>query len=158
MKLWPIMNDGTVGNLPYALPEVARPVLATFAKMYETTPYLPPWIGYVASEGDVLLGTCAFKTAPKNGVVEIAYFTFPGHEGRGVATRMAQRLIEISFDSDPSARVIAQTLPAHGASTRVLQKLGFGWRRSLQHPEDGLVWEWHHERPPEPVATADVKD
>jgi RimJ/RimL family protein N-acetyltransferase len=114
--------------------------------MYETTAYFPPWIGYLASEGDVLVGTCAFKSAPKDGVVEIAYFSFPGHEGRGVATQMAQTLIEISSAADPSVTVIAQTLPARGASTRVLQKLGFSWRRSLQHPEDGLVWEWHHEK------------
>ncbi len=146
MKLWPIERDGAVGNLPHSLPEVAKPVLGAFAKMYETTAYLPPWIGYLASEGDVLLGTCAFKSAPKGGYVEIAYFSFPGHEGRGVATRMAQRLVEISFGADPSVTVIAQTLPEHGASTRVLQKLGFDWRRSLQHPEDGLVWEWHREK------------
>ncbi|HEY5552657.1 MAG TPA: GNAT family N-acetyltransferase [Opitutaceae bacterium] len=146
MKLWPLEHDGTVGNLPYPLPEVVKPVLATFAKMYETTPYQPPWIGYLASEGEVLIGTCAFKSAPKDSIVEIAYFSFPGHEGRGVATRMAQKLVEISHATDPSVTVIAQTLPAHGASTRVLQKLGFIWRRSLQHPEDGLVWEWHHEK------------
>ena len=143
MKLWPLDRDGTVGNLPCQVPEFVKPVLATFASMYETAAYLPPWIGYLASEGDVLVGTCAFKSAPKDGVVEIAYLSIPEHEGRGVATRMAQMLIEISEAADPGVTVIAQTLPAHGASTRVLQKLGFSWRRSLEHPEDGLVWEWH---------------
>jgi len=146
MKLWPLERDGTGGPLPTPLPEAAKPVLATFAKMYETTPYLPPWIGYLASEDDVLVGTCAFKSAPKEGVVEIAYFSFPGHEGRGVATRMAQQLIDISHAADPSVTVIAQTLPAYGASTRVLQKLGFVCRRSLPHPDDGLVWEWQQEK------------
>lgn len=148
MKLWPLACDGTTGSMPYLIPEVAKPVLETFAQMYATTEYLPPWIGYLASEGEALVGTCAFKSAPKDGVVEIAYFTFPAHEGKGVATRMARKLVEIAQEADSSVTVIAQTLPVHGASTQILQKLGFTWRRSLQHPEDGLVWEWRHEKKP----------
>jgi ribosomal-protein-alanine N-acetyltransferase len=143
MKLWPLQRDSTVPDLPFPLPEVVLPVLATYRGMYETTPYVPPWIGYLASEEDRLVGTCAFKGAPKDGRAEIAYFTFPEYEGKGVATRMARQLVEIATAADPGVLVTAQTLPAHSASTSILQKLGFVLHRSLIHPEDGLVWEWH---------------
>ena len=146
MKFWPLSREGTATSLPYSLPDHMLPILAIFAKMYDTQEYRPPWIGYLVSEGDTLVGTCAFKSVPIEGVVEIAYSSFPGHEGKGVATRMAQDLLKIAKAEDLTVTVIAQTLPEPSASTRVLQKLGFTWRRSLQHPEDGLVWEWHHEK------------
>lgn len=101
-----------------------------------------PWVGYLAEERGVPVGTCAFKTPPVAGEVEIAYFTFPGHEGRGVATRMAQRLIQVAAASGATL-IKAQTLPEANASTRVLEKLGFRLVGPVMHPEDGEVWEWH---------------
>jgi [ribosomal protein S5]-alanine N-acetyltransferase len=56
---------------------------------------------------------------------------------------MGRQLIELARKTDPSVRVTAQTLPTENASTRVLQKLGFTRIGEVNHPEDGLVWEWH---------------
>jgi RimJ/RimL family protein N-acetyltransferase len=141
MKFWPIQRDGSV-DVPYAVPEVVKPVLATFTTMYQTVAFCPPWIGYLVSEGETPVGTCAFKRPPAEGRVEVAYFTYPEHEGKGVATRMVEELIRIAAAEDPRLIVAAQTLPEHGASTRILQKHGFVFWGSLHHPEDGLVWEW----------------
>jgi len=74
--------------------------------------------------------------------VEIAYFTFPENEGQGVGTWMARRLLELAHRHDPTVRVVAQTLPEESASTAILRKIGFTWDRSVEHPEDGTVWEW----------------
>jgi hypothetical protein len=38
--------------------------------------------------------------------------------------------------------VAAQTLPEENASTTVLKKLRFRLVDILDHPEDGLIWEW----------------
>jgi hypothetical protein len=38
--------------------------------------------------------------------------------------------------------VAAQTLPEENASTSILKKLKFSFVGSVEHPEDGLVWEW----------------
>ena len=57
-----------------------------------STEIVPPWIGYLAIDGDTCIGSCGFNGPASEGVAEIAYFTFHGHEGRGVATRMAQAL------------------------------------------------------------------
>lgn len=128
-----------------ARPDVqASPVIkgaceATVA-MYEAAGSVSPWIGYLAIEDGAPVGACAFKTPPTAEGVEIAYFTFPGHEGRGVATRMARRLVEIAESQGVPMR--AQTLPEKNASTRILEKLGFSFMGPVQHPEDGEVWEW----------------
>ena len=104
--------------------------------------YRPPWVCYVAFDGPNCVGTCGFKTAPKNGAVEISYGTVQEHQGRGYATEMVRRLIEIARSTDPQVLVTAQTLPENNASVRVLKKQGFKYAGEVQHPEDGLVWEW----------------
>lgn len=103
-----------------------------------------PWMGYLAEECGIFVGTCAFKTPPESGEVEIAYFTFPENEGRGVATAMAQGLIDLA-SKHGVRRIKAQTLPEMNASTRILEKLGFKYSGPVNHPEDGDVWEWHWE-------------
>lgn len=124
------------------LPELATEVMHRTSEMYMTTGYRPPWVGYLALVNGECVGTCAFKAPPSDGRVEIAYFTFPGHEGKGVATEMAKCLVEKALDQEQSARICAQTLPEPNASTRVLEKLGFHHTSVLEHPEDGKVWEW----------------
>lgn len=142
MKLHPIQRDGTLADRTVVVPEVARDVMAIFTGMYAKA-YLPPWLGYIAVDNGAAVGTCAFKSPPVDGAVEIAYFTFPVHERRGAATRMARELVALARAADARLTVFAQTLPAEGASTRVLRRLGFEHVRDVQHPEDGLVWEWH---------------
>lgn len=142
MQLVGILHDGSTPGAPAALPEIARAVVESNVQMYSGGGATPPWIGYLAFEGQTCVGTCAFKSAPVKGAVEIAYFTFPGHESRGVATAMAHQLVEIAVTAAPEVKITAQTMPAEGASTRILRRNGFVFHRALQHPEDGPVWEW----------------
>lgn len=74
--------------------------------------------------------------------MEIAYFTFPEFEGRGFATEMAKQLLQIAATADSTVQVYAQTLPVNSASTKILEKLGFTLSGSINHSEDGIVWEW----------------
>lgn len=131
-----------------ALPDIVADVMSAMADMYRATGYQPPWIGYLAFDHGACVGTCAFKTPPVDMRAEIAYFTFPGYEGRGVATAMARRLVEMALAELPGVRIFAQTLPERNASTRVLEKLGFQWTREIEHPEDGRVWEWEMKAQP----------
>ncbi|MEM8494298.1 MAG: GNAT family N-acetyltransferase [Planctomycetota bacterium] len=96
-----------------------------------------------------LVGSCAFKAPPnEQGDIEIAYFSYPGHEGRGYASAMAVRLVELAAH-DPAVRhVIAHTLPEANASTRVLTKAGFTHAGDTIDPDDGPVWRW--QRPARP--------
>ena len=99
----------------------------------------------VVCETADVVGACGFTSPPAGGVVEIAYFTYPDFEGRGIATRMAKRLISIAQECDPSVRVIAHTLTEENASSHILKKLGFAFTGTVDHPEDGKIWEWSYE-------------
>src|ERR1700679_2668810 len=96
MKLVGINGDGTLMETTGPLHEVALSAIESTVQMYTKVGCNHPWIGYLAFEGRECVGTCAFTSARKGGVVEIAYFTFPKNEGRGVATRMAENLISIA--------------------------------------------------------------
>ena len=51
-----------------------------------------------------VVGSCAYKKPPtEDGIVEIAYFTFPGFERRGYATAVAAKLIRLAAPRRRSA-------------------------------------------------------
>jgi RimJ/RimL family protein N-acetyltransferase len=104
-----------------------------------------PWGGYLVVDESTreVVGSCAFKTPPTDeGNVEIAYFTYPGFEGRGYATEMTRRLIELARRSAAVRRIVAHTLPDTSASTRVLEKAGMALVGEVMDPDDGRVWRW----------------
>jgi RimJ/RimL family protein N-acetyltransferase len=142
MRLIPIERGGAFDEGFGRLPAEAEGVLQATSELYESVGFQPPWICYVAVTNDGVVGTCGFKAPPRDGRVEIAYFTFPGHEGKGVATQMAGQLLLIAQETKQSLIVAAQTLPDRNASHRVLEKLGFTCKGSLEHGEDGTVLEW----------------
>ncbi len=103
------------------------------------------WGGYFVVDVNTreIVGSCAFKGQPsEDGSVEIAYFTYPGFEGKGYATAMARKLIDLASDCTEVKRVIAHTLPEESASTRVLAKLEMRFVGEVTDPEDGRVWRW----------------
>lgn len=142
MKLIAIAAMGEpVKTLP-GLPDLAMQVGLAYRQLYLVVGFTPPWIGYLAQENDVCVGSCGFKGPPVNKRVEIAYFTFPEYEGRGFATQMARELLRIVSEADAEIITTAQTLPRESASTAILKKLEFALIGSVNHPEDGEVWEW----------------
>jgi len=141
-RLIPVDRDGKPRGYSGALPEVTAEVFRATAKLYDSVGFVEPWVGYLALAGDTPVGTCGFKSPPVDGRVEIAYFTFPEFEGRGFATAMAAELLAIAQRHRPSVVVAAQTLPERNASHRVLEKLRFCHVATIDHPEDGTVWEW----------------
>jgi RimJ/RimL family protein N-acetyltransferase len=103
---------------------------------------VPPWCGYIGWQGGVPMGFGGFVSPPDAAqVAEIGYLTFPAHEGRGVASAVAGGLIAIAR-AQGLASVIAHTLPAHNASTKVLERNGFVRDGEAQDPDEGTVWRW----------------
>jgi CYTH domain-containing protein/GNAT superfamily N-acetyltransferase len=137
------------------LDEPALEVCRSTAALYARCGFVPPWLGYLATAGDDVVGTCAFKSAPAAGEVEIAYFTFPRFEGRGIATAMARQLVSLARAIDPTLVLMAHTLPSANASTRVLEKLGFNRTGTGVDEEVGEVWQWKLAGEARPVAAAD---
>jgi RimJ/RimL family protein N-acetyltransferase len=142
LQLIAITQDGKLATPVASVSPLASQVIEATTQLYKAMGYEDPWVGYLALENGSCVGSCGFKSPPKNNRFEIAYFTFPAHESRGVATQMASALIRIATDKTPAVTVTAQTLPEENASTSVLKKLQFTFVGSVEHPEDGLVWEW----------------
>lgn len=101
-----------------------------------------PWCSYAVRDGGRLAGMGGFKGGPgADGQAEIAYLVFVPERGRGLATAIAARLVEIAVGHGV-AGVRAHTLPKHDASTRVLEANGFALKGAVDDPEDGTIWRW----------------
>jgi len=145
--LVPIDRDGNPLDFAGFLPAVTNEVFRATTELYEAVGFEEPWIGYLALAEGIAVGTCGFKSPPRDGRVEIGYLTFPEFEGRGIASAMAAALVTRARENDPAVMVAAQTLPGRNASHRVLEKLGFQHVETIDHPEDGPVWEWQLRTP-----------
>ena len=125
----------------------ARDVVSQTLDLLAKAPRDPVFGGYLAvdEEHGLVVGTCGFKHGPeRDGLVEIAYFTFPEFEGRGYATAMARELLALALGFKGVREVIAHTLPVPNASTRVLEKAGLIRTGEIVDPEDGRVWRWEY--------------
>ena len=112
--------------------------------LYARTGATAPWIGYFAIDritGDIL-GSCSFVGPPDEDSVEIAYFTFPASEGKGVASAMASELVSIARADGLTPKVHAFTLPVENPSTRIMQRLGFQRAGTSLDEEAGEIGRW----------------
>lgn len=130
---------GKVGTLT----DIARQVCAATTRLYADAGFVAPWLGYLAQRESKLVGACAFKAPPSDGKVEIGYLTFPGFEGRGVATEMVRQLLQIARAAQPQLTIVAHTANEENASNAVLKKFGFQFTGAFEDPEDGQMWSWH---------------
>lgn len=142
IRLVEITREGSPGETLSVVSAIAQEACASTAALYQKVGFFPPWIGYLAMRDSEMVGTCAFPAAPAAGRVEIAYFTFPAFEGRGIGTAMAAKLIAVARAVQPAIEIFAQTLPVTNASNSILKKLGFDLAGQVDHPEEGPVWEW----------------
>jgi len=107
----------------------------------------PTWGGRLIVDDSIqnVVGTCAFKTLPVGGEVEIAYCTFAPYESQCYATAMASLLVDVARNSGQVECVVAHTLPKTNASTRVLEKNQFRRAGTGMDDEVGLFWRWERE-------------
>lgn len=139
--LYPINEDGSV-QADMKLPKSAQEICESMVPVYRGQGFVKPWIGYLAVQNGNIVGTCAFKAPLRAGKVEIACFTFPEYEGRGIGTEMVRRLVAITRDVAPDAVIAAQTTTEESPSTKILVKLQFRKLAEVAQTDDGPVWEW----------------
>ena len=155
IRLDPVMEESLASDQAYMdamvqddWAKVAALVHRTVGRTLTATPVSIDkleWDGYFVVDTDTreVVGSCAFKGPPtEDGTAEIAYFTYPGFEGKGYATAMACKLIELAASCTRIKRVVAHTLPEENASTRVLEKVEMRFAGEVDDPEDGRVWRW----------------
>lgn len=124
------------------VPPMIRENSAATAALYQKVSFIPPWIGYLAVFDGEVVGGGAFVGPPKENRVEIAYFTLPEHEGKGMASRTAGTLVSIAREANPSIELFAKTLPQLNASTTILSRLGFRQIGSVVDDDIGEAWGW----------------
>jgi RimJ/RimL family protein N-acetyltransferase len=149
LRLVPIGADADIEGLAAELTAgfggdsgAARDILAETVEFLTRDPRPDPWGSYLGYAGESAVAMGAFKSAPDGtGAVEIAYMTFPAHEGKGYARAMVPTLYAMAVENGASL-VLAHTLPEENASNRALRSSGFDFAGEVSDPEDGLVWRW----------------
>lgn len=142
LRLIEIGREGAPARCPGQIPPAARDVLEGTVNLYESSGFVPPWIGYLADRDGDIVGAGAFFGAPRDGKVELGYQTFAEYEGRGVGSEIARMLVKLARDTDPSVTLLAQTEAREGASARILDKLGFAFESQTRSAEGRPVYQW----------------
>jgi [ribosomal protein S5]-alanine N-acetyltransferase len=141
MELKTININEDKANEIYASAECQQ-LINSMNEYYPKIGFNKPWVGYFIFKNDQVVGTGGFTGQPKNGKVEIAYWTFKEFEGQGVASFACKELISIARKTDPTLTIIAKTAPEHNTSTKILQKNGFELSEIVQDDEIGDAWLW----------------
>jgi len=111
-------------------------------EFYQKIGFNKPWVGYFAHNNNQVVGTGGFTGQPKDGKIEIAYWTFKEFEGQGIASFVCKQLITIAKTTDPEIIITAKTAPEHNASTKILQNNGFTFTEITLDDEIGNAWFW----------------
>ena len=117
-------------------------LLKSYEEYYPKIGYNLPWVGYFVVRETQIVGSCGFTGQPKEGKVEIAYWTFKEYEGQGIASNSCKELVLISQQHDPTIIITAKTAPEYNASTKILEKNGFIFTEIVQDEEIGDAWLW----------------
>ncbi len=109
---------------------------------YPKISFNKPWVGYFVFNDSKVVGTGSFTGQPKEGKVEIAYWTFKEFEGQGIASFACKELIAISKRTELTILITAKTAPEYNASTKILQRHGFEFSEIVHDEEIGDAWLW----------------
>ena len=104
----------------------------------------PKWATYlIVHDADAaLIGIGGFKGAPVDGMVEIGYAIAPVYRKQGHVDQCRCAPSWRSRALDGLRTVVADTLPEHNASTKVLTRCGFDHVGEVVDPDEGPVWRW----------------
>lgn len=117
-------------------------LLDIYVDYYPKIGFNLPWVSYLILSENQVVGTCGFTGQPRNGEVEIAYWTFKEFEGQGIASFACKELIRISHNAAPNIAITAKTSPEQNASTRILERNNFIFSGIVQDEEIGNAWLW----------------
>ena len=141
MNLSPIPLEPDLSNPMYQT-ENCQALISIYDEYYPKNGYEPPWTGYFIIKDNEVVGSCGFTKAPEDGVVEIAYWTFPEYEGQGIGSFACGELVRMANEADPTVRLTAKTAPEDNASVHILKKNNFVYTHVVQDEEIGDAWLW----------------
>ena len=145
MNLRPITLNENKANEAYASADCQQ-LLNMYDEFYPKIGLNIPWVGYFVVRQNQIVGSCGFVGQPKDGKVEVAYWTFKEFEGQGIASFACKELVSIANQADPNLTITAKTAPEHNASTKILQKNDFVFTEIVQDEEIGDAWLWTYKK------------
>ncbi|HRG25629.1 MAG TPA: GNAT family N-acetyltransferase [Chitinophagaceae bacterium] len=141
MRLTPIPLEPDLNN-PLYQNDNCQALICIYDEYYPRNGYQPPWTGYFIIKENEVVGSCGFTKAPEDGVVEIAYWTFPEYEGQGIGSFACGELVRLANETDPTVRITAKTAPEENPSVTILKKHQFQQAGVVQDEEIGEAWLW----------------
>lgn len=143
MKLRAIKQQEDKTNELYASAD-CQTLLAMYDDFYPKIGFNFPWVAYFVVRQDQIVGSCSFVGQPKDGKVELAYWTFMEFERQGIASFACKELVAIAKQTDPMVTITAKTAPEKNASTKILEYNNFVFTEIVQDDEIGDAWLWTH--------------
>jgi len=145
-----LRGDKSLGKLlsvrvPLLWTEFGDPIFRFSLEKVRENPNEAIWWTYlpILKQEKVLIGSCGYKGPPdKEGIVEIGYEITKEYRGLGLATELAQGLIDYAFGFPEVKAIKAHTLAYLNPSCSVLQKCGLKKNGELFDPDDGDIWQW----------------
>jgi [ribosomal protein S5]-alanine N-acetyltransferase len=122
-------------------------LLNSYDDYYQKIGFNIPWVGYFVVRQNKIVGSCGFTGQPKDGKVEISYWTFKDYEKQGIASFSCKELLSISQQHDPTVKITAKTAPEYNVSTKILQNNGFAFTTIVQDDGIGDAWLWTLKNP-----------
>lgn len=121
------------GGIPTPRAEIEEDVLPTFLAYYDRGPNWGFWAA-VEKNSAQFLGWFHLRPAPghRDDEPELGYRLRRSAWGMGYATEGSTALIAKAFNDCGAARVMAETMFAHAASRRVMEKCGMTLNRRFQ--------------------------
>ncbi|MFZ4056483.1 MAG: GNAT family N-acetyltransferase [Ferruginibacter sp.] len=145
MELQPIELNVDKSNEMYASSN-CQELINSMNEFYPKIGFNKPWVGYFVLNNNQVVGTGGFTGQPKDGKVEIAYWTFKEFEQQGIASFVCQQLIKIARATNPDIIITAKTAPEHNPSTKILQHNRFTFTEIVNDDEIGDAWLWTLEK------------
>lgn len=92
------------------------------------------WILRDATSGEMIgRGLLRHLDVEGHDDIETGYAFYPEWWGRGLATEIARKCLELGFETLNAPSIVGLTTPANTASQHVLRKVGMGHDRELDH-------------------------
>jgi [ribosomal protein S5]-alanine N-acetyltransferase len=105
MELKIIAVDEDTTQPMYASVE-RQQLINVMTEYYTEIGFNSPWVGYFVIRDNQVVGTGGFTGSPKEGSVEVAYWTFKEFERQGVALFTCKTLVSIAkntYQSSPNS-------------------------------------------------------
>lgn len=109
MKLKTIELNADISKEIYGS-DNCRMLLKTYDEYYQKISYNLPWVRYFVIGENQVVGSCSFTGQPKEGKVEIAYWTFKEYERQGISTFSCKELLLSSATKLPPKYLFSSQL------------------------------------------------